>query len=189
MQVAGATHGHPHAWGLLLQHATTSPGSRYRLPSLTALAIEAILTIVEAILTIEATYTILTIEASWRIRRRVVETKQILTLYVDNRISAIEKFCNLQSFILTILRQYFPCVVGGVDFHRNGNTLLLYFLLLNLLLLHHLLLLLELLLLLGRSIVSFELHMLLLLWWWLLVLLLTVVYQSCFQYWCWSLGG
>ena len=117
-----------------------------------------------------------------------METEQTLTLYVDNRISVIEKFCNLQSFILTILRQYFPCVVGGVDFNRNGNTLLLYFLLLNLLLLHHLLLLLELLLLLGRSIVCFELHMLLLLWWWL-VLLLTVVYQSCFQYWCWSLGG
>ena len=109
------------------------------LANLASLAIEAILTIVEAILTIEAIYTILTIEASWRTRRRVVETKQILSLYVDNRICAIEKFCNLQSFILTILRQYFPCVVGGVDFHRNGNTLLLYFLLLNLLLLHHLL--------------------------------------------------
>ena len=89
MQVAVATHGHPHARGLLLQHAPTSPGSRYRLPSLAALAIEAILTIVEAILTIEATYTILTIEASWRTRRRVVETEQILTLYVDNRIIAI----------------------------------------------------------------------------------------------------
>ena len=99
MQVAGATHGHPHARGLLLQHAPTSPGSRYRLPSLTnlaSLAIEAIQTIVEAILTIEAIYTILTIEASWRTGRRVVETKQILTLYVDNRISAIKIFCNLQ---------------------------------------------------------------------------------------------
>ena len=99
MQVAGATHGYPHAWGLLLQHTPTSPGSRYRLPSLTALAAlatEAILTIVEAILTIEATYTILTIEASWRTRRRIMETKQILTLYVDNRISAIKIFCNLQ---------------------------------------------------------------------------------------------
>ena len=83
MQVAVARHGHPHAWGLLLQHTPTSPGSRYRLPSLTALAalaIEAILTIVEAILTIEAIYTILTIEASWRTRRRVVQTKEILTL-------------------------------------------------------------------------------------------------------------
>ena len=118
-----------------------------------------------------------------------METKQILTLYVDNRISAIEKFCNHQSFILTILRQYFPCVVGGVDFNRNRNTLLLHFLLLNLLLLHHLLLLLELLLLLGKSIVSFELHMLLLWLLLLVLLLLSVVDQSCLQYRCWSLGG
>ena len=118
-----------------------------------------------------------------------METAQILTLYVDNRINAKEKFYNLRTFILTILSQYFPCVVGGVDFNRNWNTLLLYFLLLNLLLLLHLLLLLELLLLLGRSIVSFELHMLLLLWWLLLVLLLTVIDQSCFQYRCRSLGG
>ena len=137
-------------------------------------------------MTIEAIYTILTIEASWRTGRRIVETAQILTLYVDNRINAKEKFYNLRTFILTILSQYFPCVVDGVDFNRNWNTLLLYFLLLNLLLLHHLLLLLELLLLLGRSIVSFELHMLL---WWLLVLMLAVVDQSSFQYWCWSLGG
>ena len=57
LQVAGATHGHPHARGLLLQYTPTSPGSRHRLPTLAnlaSLAIEAILTIVEAILTIEA---------------------------------------------------------------------------------------------------------------------------------------
>ena len=86
LQVAGATHGHPHAGGLLLQHAPTSPGSRHSLPTLAALAalaIQAILTIVEAILTIEAIYPILTIEASWWTRRRIVETEQILTLYVD----------------------------------------------------------------------------------------------------------